>query len=139
MASRALILGGGGPVGIAWELGLAAGLEEGAVKIAAADRIVGTSAGSFAGAALASGRSAEALVRAQVEQAQRDSAARKIRPPGERRAAPDLGPLLKFFARRPDGGEPPPALRAEIGAFALAAKTMPGEQFVLSFGSIAKD
>ena len=142
MGSRALILGGGGPVGIAWELGLAAGLEEGGVKIAAADRIVGTSAGSFAGAALASGRSAEALVRAQVEQAGRDAAARKSAagaPPGEHRAAPDLGPLLKFFARRPDGGEPSPALRAEIGAFALAAKTMPEEQFVASFGSIAKD
>ena len=139
MGSRALILGGGGPVGIAWELGLAAGLEEGGVKIAAADRIVGTSAGSFAGAALASGRSAEALVRAQVEQAERDAAARKARPPGERRAAPDLGPLLKFMARRPDAGEPSPALRAEIGAFALAAKTMPEEQFVASFGSIAKD
>ena len=139
MASRALILGGGGPVGIAWELGLAAGLEAGGVKIAAADRIVGTSAGSFAGAALASGRSAESLVRAQVEQAQRDAAARKTQTLGERRAAPDLGPLLKFFARRPDGGEPSPALRAEIGAFALAAKTMPEEQFVASFGSIAKD
>ena len=83
MGDRALILGGGGPVGIAWELGLAAGLEEGGVRIADASRIVGTSAGSFAGAALASGRPAEALVRAQVEQAERAAAAR--------RAAPDAG------------------------------------------------
>lgn len=138
MASRALILGGGGPVGIAWELGLAAGLQEGGVKIAAAERIVGTSAGSFAGAALASGRAPEALVRAQVEQAQRDTAARKNAAPGEARAAPDLGPLMKFMARRPAEGPPGPQLRAEIGAFALAAKTMPEESFVGSFGSIAK-
>ncbi|MBV9905299.1 MAG: patatin-like phospholipase family protein, partial [Alphaproteobacteria bacterium] len=59
MGSRALILGGGGPVGIAWEIGLAAGLEEGGVKLAQADRIVGTSAGSFVGAALAGGRTPE--------------------------------------------------------------------------------
>ena len=71
MGDRALVLGGGGPVGIAWEVGLAAGLEEGGVKIADANRIVGTSAGSFAGAALASGRPAEALVRAQVDESQR--------------------------------------------------------------------
>jgi NTE family protein len=124
-------------VGIAWELGLAAGLEERGVRIAAADRIVGTSAGSFAGAALASGRTAEALVRAQVEQQERERAARKAAPDGERRAAPDLAPLMKFMSRLPAQGEPPAAMRAEIGAFALGAKTMPEAQFVASFGSIA--
>lgn len=139
MGRRALILGGGGPVGIAWELGLAAGLEERGVKIAAADRIVGTSAGSFAGAALASGRPAEALVRAQVEQAVRDSAARKAAPQGERRPAPDLGPLLKFMAApRQPNGEPTVETRMAIGAFALAARTVSEEQFLASFGSIAK-
>ncbi|HXC56051.1 MAG TPA: patatin-like phospholipase family protein [Rhizomicrobium sp.] len=138
MESRALILGGGGPVGIAWELGLAAGLAERGVRIAAADRIVGTSAGSFAGAALASGRPAEALVRAQVEQAERDVAARKAAPEGERRPAPDLAPLLRFMARRPEGGEMPATLRAEIGAYALQAPTILEERFIASFGSIAK-
>jgi NTE family protein len=137
MGTRALVLGGGGPVGIAWELGLAAGLEEGGVRIADADRIVGTSAGSFAGAALASGRPAEALVRAQVEQGRRDTEAPKSAPAAERPAAPDLGPLMRFMARRPADREPPPELRAEIGAFALAAKTIPEDAFVRSFGSIA--
>jgi NTE family protein len=137
MGSRALILGGGGPVGIAWELGLAAGLEERGVKIVAADRIVGTSAGSFVGAALASGRPAEALVRAQVEQAARDRQARAARPDGERRPAPDLGPLMEFFARVPEPGQEAKH-RAEIGAYALAATTMSEEQFLASFGSIAK-
>ncbi len=88
MGDRALVLGGGGPVGIAWEVGLAAGLAEGGVRLADANRIIGTSAGSFAGAALASGRPAEALVRAQVEQGIRAKEARqKSAPDGTRRAA----------------------------------------------------
>jgi NTE family protein len=129
-------LGGGGPVGIAWELGLAAGLEEGGVRIADASRIVGTSAGSFAGAALASGRPAEALVRAQVEQAERAAAARRAAPDAGRPAAPDLGPLMRFMARRPADREPPAELRAEIGAFALGSKTIAEDAFIASFGSI---
>src|SRR5690348_11335017 len=90
MGGKALILGGGGPVGIAWEIGLAAGLEERGVRIAAADRIAGTSAGSFVGAALASGRPPAKLLQAQVEQGKREIEARAARPPSER-AAPDLG------------------------------------------------
>ena len=44
--SRALVLGGGGPVGIAWETGLIAGLADRGVKVQHADFILGTSAGS---------------------------------------------------------------------------------------------
>jgi NTE family protein len=134
MEDRALVLGGGGPVGIAWELGLAAGLEEGGVRIAQASRIIGTSAGSFAGAALASGRPAEALVRAQVAQAQRASEARAS--DAKQSQVPDLGPLMRFMARRPAERETPAELCAEIGAFALAAKTMSEDAFIASFGSV---
>jgi NTE family protein len=134
LEDRALVLGGGGPVGIAWELGLAAGLEEGGVRIVEANRIIGTSAGSFAGAALASGRPAEALVRAQVAQAERTSATR--RDDAKPSPAPDLAPLMRFMARRPADREMPAELCAEIGAFALAAKTMPEEAFIASFGSL---
>ncbi|HEY1707133.1 MAG TPA: patatin-like phospholipase family protein [Rhizomicrobium sp.] len=135
MAERALVLGGGGPVGIAWEIGLAAGLAEQGIELAKAGRIVGTSAGSFVGAQLASGRSPASLVASQVEQAQRD-AARK----GSGKApasAPDLSPLMKFMARRPADEVEAQALRVEIGAFALAAKTMPEEAFIASFGHVA--
>ncbi|HWD29792.1 MAG TPA: patatin-like phospholipase family protein [Rhizomicrobium sp.] len=134
MGDRALILSGGGPVGIAWEAGLAAGLEERGVRIAGADRIVGTSAGAFVGAALASGRPAEALVRAQVEMVEKARAASpKAAPP----PPPDLGPLMKFFATTPAPGQEA-GHRAEMGAYALAAKTISEEQFLASFGSIAR-
>lgn len=52
--SRALVLGGGGITGIAWETGLLAGLAEAGVDITGADRIIGTSAGSIVGAQVAS-------------------------------------------------------------------------------------
>ncbi len=53
--TRALVLGGGGPVGIGWESGLAVGLQQGGVDLATADAIYGTSAGAFVGAQLALG------------------------------------------------------------------------------------
>ena len=52
---RALVLGGGGITGIAWEIGVLAGLAEAGVDLTGADLVVGTSAGSVVGAQLTSG------------------------------------------------------------------------------------
>ena len=71
MATRALVLGGGGPVGIAWESGLIAGLEADGVMLGEADLIVGTSAGSMVGAQLALGVSGESMKETQTAQANR--------------------------------------------------------------------
>jgi len=138
MAGRALVLGGGGPVGIAWEIGLSAGLAENGIALAKADRIIGTSAGSFVGAALASGRTPDSLLKSQIEQGERDRAARN-QASGERPKPPDLMPLMRMMARRPQTGEVPRDLLIELGAFALQAKTMPEENFIASFGGVAKD
>ena len=56
MASRALVLGGGGITGAAWEVGLIAGLAARGVDLTAADLVLGTSAGALAGAQVTSGR-----------------------------------------------------------------------------------
>jgi NTE family protein len=53
--ARALVLGAGGPVGIAWEAGVLVGLLERGVDVRLADLIVGTSAGSVVGARVADG------------------------------------------------------------------------------------
>jgi NTE family protein len=54
--TRALVLGGGGAVGVSWQTGLLMGLREVDVDLAEAEAIVGTSAGALVGALLASGR-----------------------------------------------------------------------------------
>jgi NTE family protein len=51
---RAIVLGGGGVTGMAWEVGVLAGLQAAGADLNA-DAVFGTSAGSFVGVALASG------------------------------------------------------------------------------------
>jgi NTE family protein len=59
--SRALVLGGGGVAGIAWTLGVIDGLRRHGLDLGEADLIVGTSAGSCAGAVVATGALAQAV------------------------------------------------------------------------------
>jgi NTE family protein len=54
--TRAVVLGGGGAVGVGWQTGLLTGLREAGVNLAGAEAILGTSAGALVGALLASGR-----------------------------------------------------------------------------------
>ncbi len=55
MADKALVLGGGGVTGVAWEIGILAGLAEQGVDLTDADLVVGTSAGSVVGVDVRSG------------------------------------------------------------------------------------
>jgi NTE family protein len=64
---RALVLGGGGVTGIAWEVGVLAALRASGVDLGTADPVIGSSAGAFVGAALASGYDLERLFAAQSE------------------------------------------------------------------------
>ena len=66
MTSRALVLGGGGPVGIGWEAGMIKGLDDQGIHLADADLIVGTSAGSAVGTQIASGVTPAALFDEQL-------------------------------------------------------------------------
>lgn len=129
--SRALVLGGGGPVGIAWETGLIAGLAEGGVDVSDADWILGTSAGSVVGAQLAAGRSPANLLEAEYAQATRQKEA------GAGGPAPDLAPLMALMAKRTLGQPPSRELLIEFGQMALAAQTLPEEAYLAGFGRLA--
>ncbi len=65
--TSALVLGGGGLTGIAWELGILAGIAEAGVDLTDADIVVGTSAGSVVGAQVTNGLSLADLYAAQLE------------------------------------------------------------------------
>ncbi len=75
MTRRALVLGGGGITGIAWEWGILAGLARAGVDLGTADLVVGTSAGSGVGAQVANGLSAEERYEAQLAPADGEVAA----------------------------------------------------------------
>jgi NTE family protein len=61
MRTRALVLAGGGLVGIAWELGVLLGLREGGADVRTWHRRIGTSAGSVVGAATGTDGGLDAL------------------------------------------------------------------------------
>jgi NTE family protein len=107
----ALVLGGGGITGIAWEVGVLAGLAEAGVDLTGADLVVGTSAGSVVGAQLTCGADLEAAF------------ARQLAPPtGEQAARMTRSGLLRYglAALRSRGDDV--AFRRRVGALALAAE-----------------
>jgi len=95
---KALVLGGGGSYGIAWESGLLVGLAEAGMDVREADFIVGTSAGSQVGTVVASGVDWEEIWAHQVD------------PPLKDRYVPsliDMPALFRLYARiRSEAGSP---------------------------------
>ena len=129
--SRALVLGGGGPVGIAWECGLIAGLARHGVDLGAADFILGTSAGAFVGARLAMGDAAAGLVEPILAEAERAPPPASDAP---KAAPPDLSFLMTKLVEAQSSLRNPAEVRAEIGQWALAAQTLGEADFIRSFG-----
>jgi NTE family protein len=113
---RALVLGGGGVTGVAWEIGLLLGLAERGVDLAAADLFVGTSAGSVVAAQMTSGEPLEHMYDRQVEPATTEIPARI-----------GAGALAGFMvaALWPGDGRNG---RAWLGRAALRAPTPPEEE-----------
>jgi len=65
--TRALVLGGGGVTGIAWEIGVLAGLLAAGADLRNPDVVTGTSAGAYVGAAYVSDYDIEHLFAEQLE------------------------------------------------------------------------
>lgn len=64
--TSALVLGGGGITGIAWEVGLLLGLQEAGVDLTDSDTVIGTSAGAVVGATLTTGTTLADMYAAQL-------------------------------------------------------------------------
>jgi NTE family protein len=117
----AIVLAGGGSVGIAWELGVLISLAAEGVDLASADRIVGTSAGAIVGALLGSSVPLD-------ESGQRLLAVDPATDPAPI-VAPSAALMAEVNAHWPDE-RMSQAARAELGRIALAAPTVPLEQWL---------
>ena len=131
--SRALVLGGGGPVGIAWEAGLLAGLAEGGADLSNADFVMGTSAGSVVGALIALGRKPGDIAAPIIAEENRPRPIPQ-QVSEDRPGAPNMAVLFQKMMEAASGERDPQEVRREIGEFALAAQTVEEEAFIGGFG-----
>src|SRR5665213_2316174 len=118
----ALVLGGGGAAGNAWEIGVIAGLAEGGVDLTeAADLVVGTSAGATAAAQVRSGIPAADLFASVLSP--------PVQPVGQNPERPPSLPMARVFERmRAIGAAATSAadLQRAMGAFGLESDSTIG-------------
>jgi NTE family protein len=110
---RALVLGGGGVTGVAWEIGLLHGLAELGVDLTRADLFVGTSAGSVVAAQITAGTSLDELYAHELADTS-----------GDRKAAIGSAVLARFIVSAAFPGDRRRG-RAWLGRAALRARTVP--------------
>lgn len=118
----ALVLGGGGAAGQAWQIGVIAGLAEAGLNLTeAADLVVGTSSGSTTAAWVRSGIPAAELLASVLSE--------PVRPVGQSRELPSSLPMATVFERmRAIGAAATSAadLRRAMGAFGLESDSILG-------------
>jgi NTE family protein len=120
----ALVLGGGGAAGQAWQIGVIAGLAEAGLDLTeAADLVVGTSSGSTTAAQVRSGIPAAELLASVLSP--------PVQPGGQNRERPPSLPMATVFERiRAIGAAATSAadLRRAMGAFGLESDSILGPE-----------
>ena len=120
---QALVLGGGGSAGNAWEIGVIAGLFDAGLDVTGADLIIGTSAGATAAAQITSAIPAELL--AAVLTAAPQQRAERLRSDGGRvpigSVADHLERTSQIIAAAQDAAD----MRRRMGAAALEMDAAP--------------
>ncbi len=119
--TRALVLGGGGPVGIGWEAGLISGLAAAGVVVSESDAVIGTSAGSAVGAQLLSGGALEDAVELSRE------------PPSLVGTTTDLATLTDLLVSLAIAEGTEETRRSQLGRLALDTWIVPEHEFIARF------
>jgi NTE family protein len=126
MTATALVLGGGGITGIAWELGILKGLADTGVDVTGADTVTGTSAGSVVGAQVTGTRSLDEVYATQLDPPDHEIGARvgratmlRLVPPmlvpgSEQRKLRRIG-RMSMRAHPPGGAERLEVIRSRLG------------------------
>lgn len=132
--SFAVVLGGGGPVGIGWEAGLLVGLAASGMDLSSADAVIGTSAGSVVGFTLASGGDLTAATELVAAASAGDSSGEAT---DAAAAAAGLEQLMSAVAEAAASPDAADAVRARLGRIALEAPTISEEDWLQMFGVFA--
>ena len=126
MTRTALVLGGGGVTGIAWELGILTGLADAEVDVTGADTVIGTSAGSVVGAQVTGSRSLDDVYSSQLDPPDHKIGARvgrttmlrlvppMVLPGSEQRKLRRIG-RMSMRAHPPGGEERIEVIRSRLG------------------------
>jgi NTE family protein len=117
MTRRALVLGAGGEAGIAWEVGLLAGLAGRGVDLTAADLVVGTSAGAGVAARINSGTTLAELYETQLA-------------PADGEIVTSFGPrvIAKYIWAVAPARRNPVRARIRLGRMAVRSRTEPAAE-----------
>ncbi|MFC3575466.1 patatin-like phospholipase family protein [Streptomyces yaanensis] len=126
MADTALVLGGGGPVGGAWLVGVLAGLAEAGIDLTGADVVIGTSGGAVFGSRILSGVPAAELYERQL------SGGDAVRLPVT------LGQTARFLWAALGSSDPQRSVR-RLGRAALSARTGPESDVLDTVGALLGD
>jgi NTE family protein len=129
---RVLILGGGGPVGEAWESGVITGIKDKGIDLSRADQIIGTSAGAIVGARLASRMPSSNFIDAALTPSDGHPAGQPAQTPSG--PPPDLSFLAGKLEVMGTGKGAQQSIRAMIGGWAQKVHPVVSEsQFVASY------
>jgi NTE family protein len=117
MTRRALVLGAGGEAGIAWEVGVLAGLAGRGVDLTAADLVVGTSAGAGVAARINSGVTLAELYETQLA-------------PADGEIVTSFGPrvIAKYIWAVAPARRNPVRARIRLGRMAVRSRTEPAAE-----------
>jgi NTE family protein len=122
---RALVLGGGGAAGNAWEIGVIAGLSDAGLDVTEADLIIGTSAGSTAAAQITSATQPAELLAAILAAAPQPRTGPAGSDRGRAPNVPAVDPLERTSAII-GAAEDAADMRRRMGAAALETEAAPG-------------
>lgn len=117
--SKALVLGGGGSMGIGWETGYLTGLADGGIDTRFADLVVGTSAGSQVGALIASRISWDNIWQRMLD---------PKRLAMEEKPSDNLGPLFTKYDEIAATAKTPEVWIEMLGKLAAETKTMTDDE-----------
>jgi NTE family protein len=123
--AHGVVFGGGGVLGISWEVGVVAGLAAAGVDpLVGASAVVGTSAGSVVGSRLAGGVPVELLEKEQLAPAGDGAEAATVL------GSLDFQLLADVFARWTGSGAVDEAVARDVGTMALRQTTLTQDAFV---------